>query len=113
MYNRSRNLLECHIAGFTYHDGLDVIDKLKLGTPVTLVSEPDNPFDPNAVAIYYEETMIGYIPRVKNYKISQMLYFGHEDLFEAKINCCHPDEAPESQFRIVVKVKDNRNKRKR
>jgi hypothetical protein len=27
MYERSRNLIDCHIAGFTYYDGLEVIDQ--------------------------------------------------------------------------------------
>jgi len=108
MYKRSRNMLDCHIAGFTYHDGLDVIDQLKLGTVVTLKSEPDNPFDPNAVAIYYEDTMLGYIPRVANYKVSQLLYFGHNDILEARINSINLDANPENQFRIIVKVKDKR-----
>jgi hypothetical protein len=109
MHERSRNLLECHIAGFTYYDGLDVIKYLELGTQVNLKSESDNPYDPNAVAIYYEDTKLGFIPRVKNHTISQLLYFGNDDLFEARINCCHPDEDPENQFRIVVKIKDCRN----
>ena len=108
MLNRSRNLLECHIAGFTYYDGLDAIRKLKLGAPVTLKADPKNPYDPNAVAIYHKNIMLGYIPRTKNYMISQLLNFGYDDIFEAKINCRHLDEDPENQFRIVIKVKDNR-----
>jgi hypothetical protein len=28
MYERSRHLLDCHLAGFTYYDGLDVIESL-------------------------------------------------------------------------------------
>ena len=108
MFERSRNILECHIAGFTYYDGLDVIENLKLGTPVTLKSELDNPYDPNAVAVYYEDTKLGFIPRAKNHTISQLLYLGYDDLFEVKINCCHPEENPENQFRIVVKIKDKR-----
>jgi hypothetical protein len=102
-------LLDCHIAGFTYHDGLDVIEQLKPGVSIALKSEADNPHDPNAVAVYFEETMLGYIPRVKNYKISQLLYFGYEDIFDAKISCHYPDADPENQFRIVVKIKDNRS----
>ena len=108
MYDRSRNFLECHIAGFTYYDGLDVIEELSLGTTVNLKLEPDNPYDPNAVAVYYEDTKLGFIPRVKNHTISQLLHFGHVDLFDVKINCRNLDENPEHQFRIVVKIKDNR-----
>ena len=108
MYERSRNLMDCHIAGFTYYDGLDVIEELKLGAPVTLVSEPENPHDAEAVAIYFRETKLGYVPRAKTYFVSQQLYFGHGDIFQAKINYRNLDENPERQFRIVVKLKDNR-----
>jgi hypothetical protein len=108
MYERSRNFLDCHIAGFTYYDGIDVIGQLKLGTPVTLKSEPENPHDPYAVAIYFEGTKLGYVPQAKNSVISQLLYFGHDAIVDAKINSYNPEANPENQFRIVIKIKDNR-----
>ena len=108
MYEKSRNLLDCHIAGFTYYDGLDVIENLKLGTPVTLKSEPENPHDSEAVAIYYEDTKLGYIPQAKNSYVSNLLYFGYGDIIEAKVNSHNPEANPENQFRIVIKIKDNR-----
>ena len=110
MYERSRHLLDCHIAGFTYYDGLDVIGELKLGAPVTLKSEPDNPYDPDAVAIYYEDIKLGYVPQAKNSPVSTLLYFGHGDIVEARINCHKPDANTENQFRVVIRVKDNRKK---
>ena len=108
MYERSRNLLDCHIAGFTYYDGLDVINDLKLGTQVTLKSEPENPYDHEAVAIYYGDTKLGYVPQAKNSFVSNLLYFGYDDIVEARINCHNPEEHPENQFRVVIKIKDNR-----
>ena len=108
MYERSRHLMDCHIVGFTYYDGLDVIDQLVLGTPVSLVSEPENPYDPDAVAIYFGETKIGYIPKAKNGYISNLIYFGHGNIIDAKINSRDLENNPENQFRIVIKIKDNR-----
>ena len=108
MYERSRNLLDCHIVGFTYYDGLDVIGDLKLGAPVTLKSEPENPYDPDAVAIYHGETKLGYVPKHKNSYISNLLYFGHGDIMEAKINQHKPEANTENQFRVVIKIKDKR-----
>lgn len=61
-FEPSRHLLDFHIAGFAYYDGLDVINELQLGTPVRLVCEPNNPADPNAIAIYYNSTKLGYVP---------------------------------------------------
>ena len=45
--------------------------------------EFDNPMDPNAVAIYLERTKLGLHPREYNSVIAQLMYFGHEDVFEA------------------------------
>ena len=109
MYERSRNLLDCHIAGFTYYDGLDVINELKLGTQVKLKSEPDNPYDHDAVAIYYGDTKLGYVPQAKNSFLSNLLYFGHGDVMEARINSRDLEANPERQFRIVIKIKDKRD----
>jgi len=108
MYERSRNILDCHIAGFNYYDGLDVLKKLKLGAVVTLKSEPENPYDPNAISIYYKTTKLGYVPRAKNALLSDLLYFGYGSVFEARINARNLETHPENQFRIVVKIKDNR-----
>ena len=108
MYERSRNILDCHIAGFTYYDGFEVIDNLKPGTKVKLKSEHDNPHDPNAVSVYYKKTKLGYIPRAKNYDISNLLFFGHRNILEAKIISYNPEANSENLFRIAVKVKDMR-----
>jgi hypothetical protein len=110
MYERSRNILDCHIAGFTYYDGIEVIDKLTLGAIVTLKSEPENPHDPDAVAVYFGKTKLGYVPRAKNGELSQLLYFGYGDIIEARINSRNLETSPEGQFRIVIKIKDNRAK---
>jgi hypothetical protein len=110
MYERSGNILDCHIAGFTYYDGLEVIDQLTLGAVVSLKSEPENPHDPDAIAVYFGETKLGYVPRAKSSELSQLLYFGYGDIVEARINSRNLEAPPEGQFRIVIKLKDNRTK---
>ena len=49
-FTPSRHFLSCHIHGFTYYDGLDVIHDLTLGQSVQLVAEPNNTHDAYAVA---------------------------------------------------------------
>jgi len=112
MYTKSRNLLDCHIAGFAYYDGLDVIDQLRLGTKVSLQSEPENPYDPEAVAIYYKGLKLGYVPRYKNAMLSQLLYFGHGKILQARICSRDLSQHPERQFRIVIRLKDKRDAKK-
>jgi len=113
MYERSRNVLDCHIAGFIYYDGLDVVDKLTLGASVGLQAEPDNPYDPEAVAIFYESKKIGFIPKDKNSLISLLLHFGHTDILEARIVQIDHQQHPERQYRLVVKLKDKRDTKAR
>lgn len=107
-YEPSRYLLDFYIAGFAYHDGLDVIDELALGKPVKLVAEPDNPFDPNAVAIYYDKRKLGYVPEGKNQILSKFLYFGYQTAFESRIQAVNKENHPERQFRVVVQINDHR-----
>ena len=62
MYEPLRVLLSFHIAGFQYADGALVLGDLKAGDKLTLCAERDNPHDPEAVAIYYGNTKLGYVP---------------------------------------------------
>ncbi|MDR1605791.1 MAG: HIRAN domain-containing protein [Streptococcaceae bacterium] len=104
----SRHYLDFHIAGFTYYEGLDVIDQLILGQQVQLVAEPDNPHDPEAVAIYFQDKKLGYVPAVKNGLLSTLLYYGHGSIFESQIQFVSKESHPERQFRVVVKIRDKR-----
>ena len=46
-----------------YQDALFRISRSGTTCEATLVPEPANPFDPNAVAVYIEGMVVGYIPR--------------------------------------------------
>lgn len=85
MYEPSRVLLSFHIAGFQYADGALVLGDLKAGDKLTLCDERDNPHDPEAVAIYYGNTKLGYVPGNEVGPLSLMMYYGHEDVFEARV----------------------------
>jgi hypothetical protein len=108
VYEPSRSYIDFHIAGFGHHNGVEVFDELKIGTKVELRYEPDNPHDSEAVAIYYANTKIGYVPTGKNSELFMLLYYGHDDLFETYINMFDEKAHPERQFRVAVKVKDRR-----
>ena len=107
-YTPSRHLVSFNIAGFSHYDGIDVINELGLGKNVTLAIEPDNPYDPEAVAILYEGKKLGYIPKDKNSLLSMLIFYGHGDIFEAKIERVNITSHPEQQFHVTIRVKDNR-----
>jgi len=104
-----RHLANFHIAGFTYWDGVDVFDQLKIGQELQLKADPENDYDPRAVAIYFGDVKLGYVPRDSNREIRKFLDCGH-DLFETKISQVSPDAHPEAQVRVVIKVRLNENK---
>jgi len=109
MVQHTKHFLNFCIAGFTYGDGIDVIDELKVGSKLELRREEDNLHDPNAVAIFYADTWIGYVPSSLNAQLSQLLYFDH-DIFETVITQIDLEQHPERQVRVLVRFKDNRPK---
>ena len=103
------HLTNFHIAGFGYWDGCEAFKHLKIGTKLSFVREEDNKFDPYAVAIYYKEFKLGFIPREENQDISKYLDMGWDDLYDVRITRITPDTHPENQIEVVVKVKNRFN----
>jgi hypothetical protein len=106
---KHKHLLNCNIAGFTYYEGSIVFGQLKTGTVLNLVAEHDNPYDPNAIALYLDEHKLGYIPRNENKTLSIFFEQGYGNIFEAYVNRVTPDEYPENQIGVVIYLKANRN----
>lgn len=99
-----KHFLSTHIAGFAYHDGSSVFSELKIGTRLTLVREDENPYDPNAVALLYNDVLLGYIPQRENEMLAAFLDMGHAEIFEAKVQSLHPDAHPEHQVGVLVQI---------
>ena len=55
-----------HVAGFQYGDGVRLVEKMKEGDELLLVREPENIHDEDAVAVYWKQHRIGYVPAVDN-----------------------------------------------
>jgi hypothetical protein len=103
-----RHFSNFSLAGFTYYDGIEVFQELKVGTLLTMQAEPENKYDPNAVAIYYNDKKLGFIPKEENKPIFQFLTLGHTDLFEARINRISPESHPEKQVGVVVRINEKK-----
>lgn len=102
---RKRHYLNTHIAGFTYWQGAEVFNKLSIGVVLRLERDLENKHDPYAVAIYFEDFKLGYIPRTENKEISKFLEMGYTDIFETRINRVSKENLPELQIGIVVHLK--------
>jgi len=56
--------------------------------------------------IYYQEDKLGFVPKTNNQLLRKFLNLGHSDLFEVKINQIAPEEHPEQQVRVVVRINE-------
>lgn len=108
MEARSKHIGDFFIAGMRYWDGALVLADLVPGETLTLIAEPHNPNDPDAVAVYFGTTKLGYIPRDHNTLFAQLLYFGHEDVMECRVLKVDPREEPYKQVRIGLYMTDKR-----
>lgn len=73
---RDYTLDEFWIAGFQFHEGPQVIQRLRAGQSLRLVTEPDNPHDDHAVRIEAAGRHLGYVPRARNRHVFRLLQQG-------------------------------------
>src|SRR4051812_26258063 len=64
------------LAGFVYYDGQSVWESMKAGDRLTLVREPANAYDNNAVRIEWRGHMLGYLPRRDNSDLARQMDYG-------------------------------------
>ena len=69
----SRALQISPLAGFQYHHGETLWPQLAVGQPLQLVRETDNRYDGRAVRVEWQGHKLGYIPRLDNATVSQLL----------------------------------------
>ena len=73
---------------------------MTVGTPLKLVREPDNSHDGNAVAVYFHDDKLGYVPRGENGVVAQMIDRGEK--LEATISRLTVDDDPWERVRFSV-----------
>jgi ABC-type cobalamin transport system ATPase subunit len=76
--DRSVLIQESPVAGFQFHRGDAVWPYLAVGALLELVREPNNSHDTNAVAVYFQNDKLGYVPRGENSAVAQMLDRGEQ-----------------------------------
>jgi predicted secreted protein len=64
-------------AGLRYHEAKAVWDQMKIGDALTLVREPANPYDSNAVRVDWNGHQLGYVPRAENEVIARQMDRGN------------------------------------
>ncbi|MCC7401684.1 MAG: HIRAN domain-containing protein [Chitinophagaceae bacterium] len=69
-------VLECIVAGTSFRKLDDVEKDLSAEVKLEPKREPDNKHDKFAIALYFNKTKVGYIPRDKNEVIARLMDAG-------------------------------------
>ena len=99
---KKEHLAHFDIAGFTYYEGAIAFRKLKIGKKVRLQLEEENKFDARAVAIYYNEFKLGFVPRSENRILYKLLKTGLDQNLSVVIQRLDPTAYPENQVSVIV-----------
>lgn len=91
-------LLSCSIAGFQYYEGPSLVNSLKPQNPVELQREPENKFDKYAIAVYYQNKKIGFVPRDENKLLARIL---DNNLLEVKAEIKEVDTNPQYSGAVI------------
>jgi len=88
------------LAGFQYHAGETLWPLLAVGQPLELVREPGNPHDQRAVRVDWQGRKLGYIPRLDNAAVAQLLDRGAR--LRARIGYLHKNHNPWERVQLEV-----------
>lgn len=79
-------LLQFFVRGFQYYDGPKIINEINQSGLLTMVREPENKFDRKAIALYFDDRKIGYVPREDNVVLAKIL---DADLLTVQVEITH------------------------
>jgi len=96
--------LNCNLAGFSHTEGYMVLDDMKPGQLLTMIREDENKFDKEAIALFYHDLHVGYIPACENGELAMLMDYGWSELFECRITQVNKEAHPEHQVQIRVNL---------
>ncbi len=98
----SKIIYQSFVRGFVHSTCFVQLASMQPNEILNMVREPNNEYDSSALALYYKNQKVGYVPAEDNYIISQMMDSNHGH-FTAEIANVHLD-APtweQVEFRIL------------
>lgn len=90
------------VAAVTYCEALFVIDQLKPGTQLEMERDSNNLHDANAIAIYYDDHKVGYIPRDINEDLASFLDMGWSEMFDIRVSAINLEAHPEQRIEATI-----------
>jgi hypothetical protein len=93
------------IAGVKFHQYKTILDDIVEGDSLMIAPEPENKFDPNAVALYYDngskQAMLGYVPKTMSSEVSAMIEVGKQ--LDCVVTGFNPTASPWDIFEVEIK----------
>jgi len=90
------------LAGFRYAEASQVWSELRIGDPLELVREPDNPHDRNAVRVDWRGRKLGYVPRAENEALAWAMDRGERVTARISRLQEHPNPRLRIEFEVLV-----------
>jgi hypothetical protein len=91
------------LAGFRYYDAKQVWDDMQVGDALTLVREPHNAYDSNAVRVEWRGRKLGYVPHNENRAVS--FHMDRGGAVEARISKLQEHRNPRQRIEFEVLVR--------
>lgn len=88
------------LAGSQYYRLNELQRNIQVGDPLELVREPENPHDPNAIAVRWRGQALGYLPRKENRAVAKAIDDG--ETVRATVEAITADANPWKRLRISV-----------
>ena len=88
------------LAGFQHYAAATSFDTIRLGDALTLVREPDNPHDVNAVRVEWQGIKLGYLPRRENHAVAMEMDKGGK--IEARV--ARLRQHPNPRERLLIDI---------
>jgi hypothetical protein len=90
------------LAGFRHHEAKAVLPMMKPGDALSLVREPDNSYDANAVRVEWQGRKLGYVPRRENSALAWAMDRGQA--VSARVSRLQPRAKPRERIEFEVFV---------
>ena len=92
-----------YLRGIPYYELRNCADLLRKGSPLNLKREIENVYDNYAVAVFYQNFKLGYLPAYENIVVANMLDQG----VELKAAVSHWEDNPRSIDALSISINAN------
>jgi HIRAN domain len=88
------------VHGFRHYDGKAVWNEMKVHDLLSLVREPENPYDAKAVRVDWQGHKLGYVPRDDNVDLARLIDNGNR--VEARITQLTKGRRPNNRVQLEI-----------